>query len=138
MRLLVLLSAALLTGACAATPVANEPRSPRAQQELDRYLSGKVAGAPQACLPRYSANDMVVIDDNTILFRDGGNRVWRTEMLGGCTGLATRNYALVTRQFGSGQLCRGEIAQLYDTVSRFTVSSCSFGDFVPYVGPSRR
>ena len=137
MRLPALLLATLLTGACAATPIQNEPRSPRAQQELDRYLAGKVAGAPQACLPRYSADDMVIIDDNTILFRDG-NRVWRTEMRGGCPGLSRGHYALVTRQFGPGGLCSGEIAQLYDTSARFTAGSCSFGDFVPYVGPSRR
>ena len=135
MRLPALLITALLTGACAATPT-NEPRSARAQQQLDRYLTGKVAGAPRTCLPRYSADDMVVVDDNTILFRDG-RRVWRTEMLGGCSGLSRAGSALLTRQFGSGELCRGEIARVIDTSAGFTAGSCSFGDFVPYSPPDR-
>ena len=137
MRLPALLTAALLTGACAATPVQNQPRSMQAQQQLDRYLTGRFAGTPQSCLPRFSADDMVIVDDNTILFRDGG-RVWRTEMQGGCPGLSRGHYALVTRQFGTSGLCRGEIAQLLDTAAGFTAGSCSFGDFVPYSRPSNR
>jgi hypothetical protein len=115
-----------------------QQRSLRAAQELDRYLAGRVAGRPQSCLPTYRSQDMVVIDENTILFREGSNRIWRTEMLGGCSGLGTPGRALVTRQFGSGQLCRGEIAQVVDTTAGFYSGSCSFGDFVPYTGPGVR
>lgn len=137
MRLPALLTAALLTGACAATPVQQQPRTAQAQQELDRYLTGKVAGAPQACLSRSAADDMIVIDDDTLLFRDG-RRYWRTEMQGSCSGLSNGRYALLTRQFGSGQLCRGEIAQVVDTYGPFTAGSCVFGEFTPYAPPGQR
>ena len=137
MRLPVLLTAALLVGACAANPVQDQPRALRAQQELDTYLAGKVAGPAQNCLPTFRSRDMVVIDDNTVLFRDGA-RYWRTEMQGGCNGLGSKTYALVTRQFGSGDLCRGEIAQVRDLAAGFTVGSCTFGEFVPYSPPPVR
>lgn len=133
--LLPVLAAAL--SACASS-AADEPRSPQAQQELDRYLAGRVAGKPESCLPNYRAQDMVVIDDNTILFRDGANRVWRADLQGGCNGLGSGGRALVTKQFTGGMLCRGEIAQVLDTASGFTVGSCALGDFIPYTGPGRR
>lgn len=81
---------------------------------------------------------MIVVDERTILFRDGPNRVWRNDVVGPCNGLGRPGTALVTRQFGSGTLCRGEIAQIVDTSAGFTIGSCSLGDFVPYTGPGRR
>jgi hypothetical protein len=135
-----LITAALVTATlagCAASTVQQGQRSLRAQQTLDRYLGGKVAGAPQSCLPRYRSEDMIVVDDNTILFREGSNRVWRNNPAGGCSGLGRPGTALVTRSFGGTGLCRGEIATVVDTASGFTVGSCSLGDFVPFTGPSR-
>jgi hypothetical protein len=141
MRRLTLACSAVLAAsfglaACATSPEPAE-RSPDALRELARYLDGKVAGQPQSCLPTFRSQDMVVIDERTILYREGANRVWRNEVNGPCNGLGRPGTAIVTRQFGSGSLCRGEIAQIVDTVSGFTVGSCSFGDFVPYTMPGR-
>ena len=134
MRHLILSAVALATlSACTGT-ADNFQRSPKAQQELDRYLQGKVAGEAQTCLPNFRANDMVVIDERTILFREG-NRVWRNDIRGGCTGLGRPGTALVTRQFGGTGLCRGEIAQIVDTSTGSFVGSCSLGDFVPFTTP---
>lgn len=134
MRHLILSAVAVATlSACTAGPD-NFQRSPKAQQELDRYLQGKVAGTPQSCLPNYRANDMVVIDERTILFREG-NRVWRNDIVGGCIGLGRPGTALVTRQFGGSGLCRGEIAQVVDTSIGTPVGSCALGDFVPFTAP---
>lgn len=135
-----LLAAALVTATlagCAVSTAQQGQRSPRAQQTLDRYLTGRAAGAPQSCLPRYRADDMIVVDDRTILFRDGSNRVWRNDPAGGCRGLGRPGTALVTRSFGGTGLCRGEIATVVDTASGFTVGSCALGDFVPFTGPGR-
>lgn len=140
-RLTLACSAILLSsfGIAACATVEGEPvRSEAAQRELARYLDGKVAGQPQSCLPSFRSQDMVVIDERTILFRDGANRVWRNEVVGPCNSLGRPGTAIVTRQVASNSLCRGEIAQIIDTSGGFTVGSCSFGDFVPYVGPGRR
>jgi hypothetical protein len=42
------------------------------------------------------------------------------------------HYAIVTRQFGGGGLCSGEIAEVVDPTTGISISSCSFGEFVPY------
>lgn len=134
---LTILASAGLLASCATTG-APEPRTAKAQAELTRWLDGKVAGKAQSCLPTYRSQDMVVIDENTILFRDGSNRVWRTDLRGPCNGLGRPGTALLTKQFGGTGLCSGEIAQVVDTAQGFAVGSCALGEFVPYTGPARR
>jgi hypothetical protein len=121
--------------ACTTTAAQQRPfRSAAKQQEFDRMLAGKAAGPPLSCLPHYRSNDMVVIDENTIAFRDGSRRVYVNHMMGGCSNLGGA-YALVTRQFGSADLCRGDIGQVVDLTTHSTVGSCVFGDFIPYTRP---
>lgn len=134
---LTILASAGLLASCATTGTP-EPRSPRALAELSSYLDGRVPGRPQSCLPNYRSQDMVVIDENTLLFRDGSNRVWRSDLRGSCNGLGRPGTALLTKQFGGTGLCSGEIAQVIDTSQGFAVGSCALGDFVPYTGPGRR
>ena len=126
---LILLSA-MLAG-CTAT--AEQPiRTAKGQEEYQRLIAGKVAGQPISCLPVYRANDMVVIDEQTVAFRQGGNRVYIAHMPGGCSNLGRAPYTMVTRQVGSQGLCRGDIATIVDPVNGITVGSCVFGDFTPY------
>src|SRR5688500_13192502 len=126
---LILASAAEIAGCTTAPP---QPRSLADQQHLQRLLAGKTPGAPQSCLPSYRPSDMVIIDDDTILFRDGRRRVWRSEMSGHCAMLGSGHYTLVTRSFGGRGPCGGDIAQLADLATGMTVGSCVWGDFVPY------
>ena len=120
--------------ACTTTAAGPPVRTVKAQKEYDRLLAGKVAGAPVSCLQTYNQNDMVVIDESTIAFRDGSRRVYVNHMMGGCSNLGGA-YALVTKQFGSADLCRGDIGQVVDLTNHFTVGSCVFGDFIPYTRP---
>lgn len=129
---LLLIGGALV--ACTTTAAEQPIRSVKMQKEYDQLLAGKVAGAPVSCLPSYNQNDMVVIDERTVAFRQGSGRVWVNHMQGGCSNLGG-SYALVTRTFGSAQLCRGDIGQVVDLTNHFTVGSCVFGDFVPYTRP---
>lgn len=131
MRTLCLLlgSAAALAGCTTPT---QQPRSAAAEQHLQRLLAGKAAGAAQSCLPAYRSSNMVIIDDDTVLFRDGARRVWRSEMRGHCSRLGSGHYTLVTRSFGGQGLCGGDIAELADLSTGMTVGSCVWGDFVPY------
>jgi len=130
---LLVISGALV--ACTTTAAQQQPmRSAQSQQQYDQLLAGKVAGAPLSCLPGFRSQDMVVIDERTVAFRDGSSRVYVNHMQGGCSNLGGP-YALVTRTFGGGQLCRGDIGQVVDLTNHFTVGSCVFGDFVPYVRP---
>jgi hypothetical protein len=138
MRALISLSlfAAALAG-CSVQPDSMAVRGPRAQQELDRYLVGKVAGAAVSCLPDYRTSDMTIVDEQTILFRDGANRVYRNDPPGGCSGAGRPGSTLVIRRFGGTGLCRGEIVQVADLLTGFGGGSCALGDFVPYTTPGR-
>lgn len=138
MRMISALVAAAALASCTTAPPPLPTRTAQSQQEFQQLLIGKVAQAPISCLPHYRSGDMRVIDDNTIAFRDGSSRVYVAHMQGGCTNLGRPGYALLTKQYGSADLCRGDIAQVVDTQNRFTVGSCVFGDFVPYVRPGMR
>jgi hypothetical protein len=134
MRNIALIVAGAGLAACSTAP---QPvvRSADKQAEYAKLIEGKVAGPPTSCLPSYNADDMRVIDDNTVVFRQGANRVYVAHLKGGCPNLGRGGYAMVTRQFGSGALCNGQIATVVDTGSGMTVGSCVFGDFTPYTRP---
>ena len=130
MRLLIFATAAVGLAACATAMSQPEQRSAKAQATYDKMLAGKTAGRPAKCLPLQRSNDMVVIDDDTILYRNG-RTTYVNKPLGSCSLLSRGSYALVTRSIGS-QLCRGDIANVVDVSSGTTVGSCALGDFVPY------
>ncbi|WP_309661816.1 hypothetical protein [Sphingomonas sp.] len=133
MRGMSILLAAAAIGSCA--PVEPVARTPQAEAHLATLLSGRVAGPPVSCLPDYRSNDMVVIDDSTILFR-AGRTTYRNDLQGGsCSRLGSGNYALLTRRTGGIGLCRGDIAEVKDLTNGITVGSCVMGNFVPYTKP---
>ncbi len=133
-NLILGLSIAAMAASCTTGPT-QETRSPRAQRELADALAGRVAGKPVACLPSYRADNMQVIDDWTILFKDG-RTIYVQNPRGGCPGIAIHRNVLVTRPFGTNQLCSGDINQLVDPVSGIHGGACVFGEFVPYTKPA--
>jgi hypothetical protein len=137
MRSISLLIAGTVLASCTTAPPA-PTRTAKGEQEYQRLLVGKVAQAPVNCLPSYNANDMVVIDENTVAFRVGTRRVYVAHMQGGCPNLSPGGpYALLTKQYGGSGLCHGDIAQVIDPVNHITVGSCAFGEFTPYITPGR-
>ena len=134
MRVISVLMAATVVATCTTQPPI-PTRTAENQRNYERLLLGKVPQQPTSCLPHYRSGDMRTIDESTILFRDGSSRVYVNHMQGECNGLTSGHYALVTRQVGSADLCRGDIAQVVDTINGMPVGSCVFGDFTPYVRP---
>jgi hypothetical protein len=139
MRPLAALLAATATaalGGCAS--YVEQPYQPtaRAQEDLRRELAGKVPGRPVDCLQSSRSGDMQVVDDNTILFKEG-SRTYVQSPVGGCRPLGSGQYTLVTHSFGGMGLCRGDIARVVDLTGGFTVGSCTLNAFVPYERPRR-
>src|SRR3954453_7716838 len=132
MRVILTLMAGAVLASCSAAYGPGPVRTAEKQREYQQLLMGKVAQAPISCLPHYRSGDMRTIDEDTILFRDGSRRVYVAHMQGGCSGLDRGGYALVTHQYGSSDLCRGDIGRVVDTLNGFTIGSCVFGDFTPY------
>jgi hypothetical protein len=132
MRGISLLVVGIAAASCAAS--AQQPaRTAKSETTYQRLLAGKVARAPISCLPTRKANDMVVIDENTIAFKDGSSRVYINHPQGACNQLGQGHTALVSKQFGQNGPCRGDVAQVVDTLSGMTLGSCALGDFTPYV-----
>ena len=131
------LGATALVGCSATPPREAALAQANAQARLNQLVAGKVPGRPQSCLPHYRANDMIVIDDYTIAFRDGTSRVWINKPQGPCNLLSAGPYALVTHQTGGLGLCRGDIGSVVDTINHTSVGSCVIGDFIPYTRPGR-
>lgn len=135
MRNLPLVLVAAVAAASCSTAPEQLTRSAEGQREYEQLVAGKVAGPPQACLASFNSRDMVVIDEQTIAYRNGGGRVFINHLRGPCSNLG-RNTALITRSFGSDETCSGDIAQVADlTGSGMVVGSCSFGEFIPYTAP---
>lgn len=124
--------AAALIAACSTSP-AQEVRSPRAERELAGELAGRTAGPPQRCISSFRAKEVQVIDQNTILYRDG-RTIYVQNPRGGCTGLG-RGATLVTKQRGVSEYCDGDINEMIDLMSGTTRGACVFGPFVPYTKP---
>jgi hypothetical protein len=130
--------ALFVTGAALAScSMAPEPlqRSPSGQRAYESLFAGRVAGQPVNCLPNYNSNDMSIIDGQTVAFRVGTRTVYRVQLSQGCGQLGTGTTALLTRQFGGAGMCRGDIAQVVDTMNRMTVGSCVIQDIRPFVRP---
>ena len=129
----IFFSAAAALGSCA-TPT-EEARSPKAAKQLAEALEGRVAGEPVDCIRNYRTTNIEVIDDWTILFREG-QTVYVQNPAGGCRGIGNQSKTLITRAFGVSRTCRGDINRLISVHSRMPAGSCIFTAFVPYTKPA--
>ena len=127
MAKLNLMAAALLT---AAVPLVASC-APAGSSEP---LAGKVPGEPMRCLPSYRTNQTIRVSDNILLYRSGGNLVYRNDLKSSCPGLARDSDIMVVRQFGSST-CEGDFFHLVDRSSGIRGPTCVFGEFVPYRKP---
>lgn len=127
----LLIAGAALLGSCTGASFVQESRTPKAQRELADALAGRVAGKAERCIPNFRGNEVQIIDDWTILYREG-RTIYVQNPQGGCRGLENRGYTLVTRQVGVNQFCEGDINQLVDLRTGSFGGTCVFGPFVPY------
>ena len=144
MAKLNLMAAALLTAAVSlvvgcAPAGSGEPGAaaltPKQTELLDKHLAGKIPGEPMRCLPNYRSNDTIRVSDNILLYRSGGNLVYRNDLRSSCPGLARDSDIMVVRQFGSST-CAGDFFHLVDRSSGIRGPTCVFGEFVPYRKPA--
>lgn len=125
-----LLAGGALVASCS-TATMRESSSPAATQELASALAGRTAGKPVSCIPSYQADRMQIIDDQTILFRNG-SAIYLQRTNGSCNGIGMGSNTLVTRVHGTNQLCSGDIQRVVNLSTGVDAGSCVFGPFVPY------
>ncbi|WP_201022958.1 hypothetical protein [Sphingopyxis sp. H115] len=109
--------------------------TPKQAERLDKQLAGKVPGEPIKCLPSYRSTDTIRVSDSILLYRSGGNLVYRNDLKSSCPGLARDSDIMVVRQFGSST-CSGDFFHLVDRSSGIRGPTCVFGEFVPYRKPA--
>ena len=110
-------------------------RSPSGQRAYESLISGRLAGQPISCLPTYHQNDLSIIDGRSIAFRSTARTSYLVRLTPGCELLDAGHYALLSRQFGGSQLCRGDIQQVTDLTNHITVGSCTVEAIIPYTRP---
>jgi len=123
----------LFGGLIASCAIAVAAVGPENDRQFQRLIADKVAQPPTDCMPYQRSRDMIVLDQNTVVFKNGMQRVYLAHLSSGCNNLGGPGpYALVTRQT-TGSLCHGDIADVVDTMAHITVGSCTFDNFVPYM-----
>lgn len=132
--LILAIGAAGMLAACSTAPAEQATRSPEAAKELADALAGRVAGPPQRCISNWPHIEVQVIDDWTILYREGST-VYVQNPRGGCPGIGFGSRTLVARQVGTSQMCDGDINQSVDLRTGIGGAPCVFGPFVPYTRP---
>ncbi len=134
----LLLAAAPLVASCAPAGTA-EPGAaaltPKQAERLDKQLAGKLPGKPLRCLPYSHSSATIRVSDSILLYRSGGNLVYRNDLRNSCPGLARDSDIMVVRQFGSST-CEGDFFHLVDRSSGIRGPTCVFGEFVPYRKPA--
>jgi len=132
MRAVPILLAGMAVASCATNPPV--PRADRDAAQLQQAIAGRVPGRSANCLPSYRADNMTVLDNGTLLFRDGST-TWVSRLSEGCARAGLSNYALVTKTYGGTGLCSGDIVQLVDTASGTFAGACTVAPFMAYRRP---
>lgn len=94
-------------------------------------FTGLVAQPPVDCISLSNNDGPSVIDGQTILYRRGAGRVWRTGPVGACPSLAPLT-TLVVEVYG-GQLCRNDRFRVITPGMSIPSAYCRFDRFTPYV-----
>lgn len=125
--------------ACAALALAAgcAPGEPLETSEADRAaLDAELrdyaqAGPPVSCVSLRNLRGNRSVGEGAIVFEGLGNqRLWVNRPPAGCPVLRDGR-ALRTTTTGT-QLCRGDIASVFDPVSGIGYGGCGLGDFTPY------
>lgn len=120
---------ALALAGCTTSSEMSASRQAEASAALAKELDGRVAGKPVNCIGNSTSTRPMVIDENTVLYREGG-RVWRNTLVAACPRLTPYNTMIVEVQ--GGQLCRNDRFRVLEPGTTIPGPYCRFGQFVPY------
>jgi len=130
MKIIVAMAAALVAAGCAADePVAMDANS---EAKLAAALQGyEAAGPPVDCVNQRDLGGNRSVGEDAIIFngRSSGT-LYVNRPAGGCPSMDFGRSLLVRAT--SSQLCRGDLATVFDVTSRIEYGSCGLGDFEPY------
>lgn len=128
MRVAWIMGALALAG-CTPSSEMRASRQAEASASLAKELDGRVAGKPANCIGNTTSIRPMIIDENTILYREGG-RVWRNDLAAACPRL--NPYNTIITEVQGGQLCRNDRFRVLEPGTTIPGPYCRLGQFVPY------
>ena len=130
MRQMIGMAAALLVAGCAAGEPSAEARADgeaRLAAELRDYAQ---SGPDVSCVNLRQLGGNRSAGEGAVIFDGTGGRLWVNRPSNGCPVLSSGR-ALQVRT-PTGQLCRGDIAIVFDPVTGMEYGGCGLGEFTPY------
>ena len=126
MRALMLIAAAGLAASC------SRPAAPPGQ-DFAQLTAGRAAGPPQTCITSNPAENLHVIDPQTLAY-GYGRTIYINRLPAACPALSQFNTLIVEGGIG-GQYCRGDRVRGLEPGAIIPGPSCNLGDWVPYRQP---
>jgi hypothetical protein len=126
MRALMIIAAAALAASC------SRPAMPPGSGFAEA-TAGRVAGAPRTCISSNPAENLHVIDAQTVAY-GYGKTVYINRLPGPCPALSEFNTIIVDAADGT-QYCRGNRIRGREPGAIIAGPSCNLGDWVPYTQP---
>ena len=120
---------ALALAGCTASSEMRASQQAEASVALAKELDGRVAGVPVNCIGNSTSTRPMIIDETTILYREGG-RVYRNTLAAACPRLTPYN-TMITEVQG-GQLCRNDRFRVLEPGTTIPGPYCRLGQFTPY------
>jgi hypothetical protein len=133
MKQIIAMAALALAAGCAAQSAEQEARmeadtEAKLATELRNY---EQSGPATSCVNQRDLGGNRSVGDGAIIFSGRtSSKLYVNRPAGGCPSLDFGR-ALIIRT-SSTQLCRGEIATVFDPVSRTEYGACGLGEFTPY------
>jgi hypothetical protein len=122
MRTFVLIALLMAAGSATAD-------SRREQDSLTRALAGRFAAAPVECIDQRVVDGPQVVDQKTLIYRQGRGRLWVNTLPEACRGL--RFNAVPVVQIVSGRMCRNDLFTPVVPGSS-AGDTCRLGSFTPW------
>lgn len=123
MRALMLIAAAATVTSCSravAPPGA----------DVAQALAGRVAGAPQTCVTTYPAENLHVLDPQTVAYGTG-KTIYISRFQAACPGISQFNTLIVEGAL-PGEYCRNDRVRGLAPGTTIPGPSCNLGEWVPY------
>ena len=121
----ILFSLAISLAACTAQP------APIGTARADE-LAGRVAGAPQSCVPSQPTTNLRVIDPATLVY-GSGRTVYLNRLRAPCPGLTSMTTLIF--DLHATQYCSGDHFRTIEPGLTIPGPVCFLGDWVPYRRP---
>lgn len=125
---LLALAATALTGTSAAAQNVTQRAVERGEAKFAELTEGRTAGTPRSCISAIRPQDVDVIENVGISYRQG-DTLWIARAADPRS--LSRNDVPIIDRFGT-RLCKQDMIRTVDRFAGFVTGTVFLGDFVPY------